>query len=132
MHVLARIEVPQGLARLRINGFKGLSIIAEKEQSTGSGHNPTGRMPEPCLRIGPDRLVGFKTESELTFLGMIPGAVASACGIVCLSFGKFFWLKQKHIAVFARQEIEEASQGIVGRRVPVCGPDESGAGARAL
>ena len=92
MHILACIEVPQGLARLRVNGFKGLGIIAEKEQPAGSGHNSTGRMPRACLGIAPGRFVGLKTESEQTFLGKIPGTAAGARGIVCLSLGKFLWL----------------------------------------
>src|SRR5579864_1980758 len=132
MYVLARIEVPQGIARLRVNGFKGLGIVAEKEQPACGAHNSTGRMPLARLRIAPGRFVGFKTESEHIFLGMIPGTAAGACGIVCLSFGKFLWLYQKHIAVFAGKEIEKVSRGIVRRRIPVRGPDESRTGARAL
>src|SRR5438445_7756519 len=41
MQALPGIKVPERLARLRVHGFKGLRIIAEKEKAAGSRHYST-------------------------------------------------------------------------------------------
>jgi len=51
MHALAGVEVPQWLACLRVYGFEGLSIIAEKDKATRGGHRSPGRMSRTHLGI---------------------------------------------------------------------------------
>src|SRR6266404_367222 len=115
MHALAGVKVPQGLARLRVHGFEGLGIIAEKEKAAGCSHRSTGGMSRTYLGISPDGFVRFEAVGEQDLLAMIAGAVPDAGGIIRLSFGEFLRFQKIEIAVLFRQEIEKIGRGVIRR-----------------
>src|SRR6266480_226007 len=102
MHALAGVEVPQRLARLRIDSLEGLRIIAKKDKAARGGHRSTRGMPRTHLRKSPHRLVGFEAVGQQDFLPVIARAVPRSRRVIRLSFGKLLRLQKEEIAVFLR------------------------------
>ena len=124
--------MPEGLAGLRVHGFEGLRVVAEKDQTAGGGHGAPGGAALACLNVAPHWFIVVQREGQQDFLVVVSLAATRASRIIGLAGFEFPRLQKENVTGVEGHEIEPGILRIVGRRVPVGGSDKTGADARAF
>src|SRR6266852_2066513 len=116
---LPRIEVPERLARLGIDGLKGLGVVAKKNQSTRRRKRSSPRVAMTRLGIPPHLFPVRRRERQQHLLRVFIRRTLRTSSVESLSLGKRLRLCKVEVAIFESHRIKKACVRIVRGRKPV-------------
>src|SRR5262249_54031461 len=124
VNVLSGVEMPERFPGGGIDGFEGLRIVTEENETACRRHGSAARMASANLRVSPGGLIRFEAVGQQDFLPRLARDVLYAGRVIGLTFGELLRFEEVQVTFFDGQKIEKARLGIVRRRVPVRGTDE--------
>ena len=89
--------MPERLAGLRVNGFEGLRVVAEKDQTPGGRHGAPGGAALARLNVAPRGFIVVQSEGQQDFLVVVSLAAMRASRIIGLARFEFPRLRKENV-----------------------------------